>query len=127
VSPPESGLPPWVFAILAVALVAIGAILGVFVWRRRRSNDKIVGTNRLGGNGQAAIVFPSSTARPFSAPEFGQNKNGAVGSGQPAFVAVQYGHKDGNNQSEHANVTEVSVVDVSHGKVYVGPVFISCQ
>jgi hypothetical protein len=111
-----------------VVLIAIGSILGVFVWRRRRrSKDKNVGSRPLGGNGKAAIIFPLSTARPFSAPEFGQNKNGAVGSGEPAFVVVQSGHKDGNNQREHANVTKVAVVDAWNGKVYMEPVFISCQ
>jgi hypothetical protein len=81
----------------------------------------------LGGNDQAAIIFPSSNTRPFSVPGLGQGTVGAVGTGEPAFVAVQYGHRDGNIQHEHANFTEAAVLDVSNGKVHVRPFFISCQ
>jgi hypothetical protein len=61
-----SGIPPWVSAIVAVAVFALFAVFGVFLWRRRRQSitgrDDVKSTRKDEVSGSSMEFLPVSKA-----------------------------------------------------------------
>jgi hypothetical protein len=103
-----SGTPAWVIALVAVCELAVGAFLGVFVWRRRRdrqSNTDVDPFN-LKPRGEyegRPIIFPSSFQTGLSVENGHPRSNAQTEEGKSAFVVFKTGDSRATNAQKIDN------------------------